>query len=153
AGMSPLGIGTDIGGSIRIPAHFSGICGLKPTLDRWPNRGANTALAGQEAVRGQIGPMARSARDLGWLMAALDPRALSALDPRVPPLEMADPSGVGLGRVRVGYYVEGGVVRSSRAVVRAVRRAAEALAGHVSSVAEYTPPGIVGAIEGYFAAL
>ncbi len=40
AGMSPLGMGSDIGGSIRIPCHFSGIAGLKPTVDRWSNRGS-----------------------------------------------------------------------------------------------------------------
>ena len=62
AGMSPLGVGTDVGGSIRVPAHFSGIAGLKPTLDRWSNGGSNTALRGQEAVRSQVGPMARTAR-------------------------------------------------------------------------------------------
>src|SRR5690606_15576827 len=60
AGMSPMGIGTDIGGSIRIPAHFCGIAGLKPTMDRWSNRGSQAGLPGQEVVRAQVGPMART---------------------------------------------------------------------------------------------
>jgi fatty acid amide hydrolase len=64
AGLSPCGIGTDIGGSIRIPAHFCGLAGLKPTVDRWSNRGSNGAATGQEMVRSQIGPLARSSSDL-----------------------------------------------------------------------------------------
>ena len=60
AGLSPLGVGTDIGGSIRVPAHFCGIAGFKPTLDRLPMRGIGTGIAGQEAVRAMCGPMART---------------------------------------------------------------------------------------------
>ncbi len=76
AGMSPLGVGTDIGGSIRTPAHFCGICGFKPTLDRLPMRGYQTVLAGQEAVRGMGGPLARTVDDSVLFFRSLDPRAL-----------------------------------------------------------------------------
>ena len=77
SGQSPWGIGTDIGGSIRIPCHFCGIAGLKPTVDRWSNRGSATGVLGQELVRAQMGPMARRVEDLALLMRAVDP-ALSA---------------------------------------------------------------------------
>jgi fatty acid amide hydrolase len=153
AGMSPLGVGTDIGGSIRVPAHFTGTVGLKPTLDRWINKGMTSALVGQEAIRGQCGPMARSARDLQILLDALDPRRMSALDPRVPPLPFEDPSRVDLSKVRVGFYIEDGLIPPSRAVARAVTQAASALRGVASSVAPFTPPGIEEAIYAYFAAL
>lgn len=153
AGMSPLGVGTDIGGSIRVPAHFTGITGLKPTLDRWTNKGQSTALVGQEAVRGQSGPMARSARDLSLLMTALDPRRMSAADPRVPPLPFEDPSRVDVGKLRIGFYIEDGLILPSAAVARAVMQAASALQGLGVSVVPFTPPGIEDAIYTYFAAL
>ncbi len=153
AGMSPLGFGTDIGGSIRVPAHFTGICGLKPTLDFWTNKGSNTALAGQEAVRGQIGPMARTVADLVMAMTALDPRQLSRIDPRVPPITFSDPSSIEVPKLRVGVLVDDGWVRPSAAVARAVHRAAEALRTRGCSIVPFTPPGTDAAIEHYFAAL
>ncbi len=85
AGLSPLGIGTDIGGSIRIPAHFCGIVGFKPTLDTWSNRGSNTAIKGQELVRAQIGTLSRSVEDVQLLWRNVDVSQMAAGDPLVPP--------------------------------------------------------------------
>jgi fatty acid amide hydrolase len=153
AGMSPLGVGTDIGGSIRVPAHFSGIAGLKPTLDRWTNKGSNGALLGQEAVRSQIGPMARTARDVALLFGAVDPRRMAALDPRVPPLSLRDPAAIDVRGLRVGFFVDDGLVPVSRAVARAVEIAVAALRSIGVAVVAFTPPGIIEAIYGYFAAL
>lgn len=153
AGMSPLGIGTDIGGSIRVPAHFTGTAGLKPTLDRWINAGAVGALTGQEAVRGQVGPMARTAKDVALLMGALDPRRMSALDPRVPPLPMADPARVDLSKLRVGFAIDDGLIPPSNAVARAVSQALEALRGRVAGISPFRAPGVPDSIYNYFAAL
>lgn len=55
---SPLGVGTDIGGSIRIPAAVNGIFGLKPSAGRFSLLGGRPGLAGQEAIKSVIGPMA-----------------------------------------------------------------------------------------------
>ncbi|PWZ03015.1 amidase [Testicularia cyperi] len=54
---SPLGVGTDIGGSIRIPCSFTGLWGLKPSFGRFPTHGCRSGLAGQEAVMSINGPM------------------------------------------------------------------------------------------------
>ncbi|KYF77638.1 hypothetical protein BE20_36210 [Sorangium cellulosum] len=153
AGMSPLGIGTDIGGSIRVPAHCCGIAGMKPTLDRWTNLGSNTALLGQEAIRSQVGPMARSARDLALVMSELDPATMAALDVRVPPFPFTEPASVEVARLRVGFYCDDGLVPSSTAVARAVVKAASALRARGATVVPFTPPGIPDAVYGYFAAL
>jgi fatty acid amide hydrolase len=153
AGMSPLGVGTDIGGSIRVPAHFSGIAGLKPTLDRWTNKGSNSALLGQEVIRSQVGPMARTARDVALVMGALDPRAMSVLDPRVPPLAVPDVAGVDVARLRVGVHVDDGLVPPSAAVARAVREAAEALRSRGATVVDFTPPGLPDVIYDYLGAM
>ncbi|MEJ7734043.1 MAG: amidase family protein, partial [Polyangiaceae bacterium] len=153
AGMSPLGVGTDIGGSIRVPAHFTGTAGLKPTLDRWINQGSNTAFFGQEVIRGQCGPMARSARDVAFFFEALDPRAMSALDPRVPPLLPDRAADVDVSALRIGWYADDGVIPASAAVSRAVRRAAEALRGRVGEVTMFVPPRMLEMTFTYMAAL
>src|SRR4051794_10668245 len=65
AGMSPLGVGSDSGGSIRLPAHFCGVAGLKPTNGRIPNTGVFNHPGGLFSdPRTQIGPLARSVEDL-----------------------------------------------------------------------------------------
>lgn len=140
SGQSPLGIGTDIGGSIRIPAHFCGIFGLKPTVDRWSNRGSATAIPGQEFVRAQMGPMARTAADLALLMRAVDPQLSAALDPAVPPFAVGDPAGCDLRGLRVGMFCDDGFLPANPALQRAVREAAEALRAAGATVVDYTPP-------------
>jgi len=86
---SPLGLGSDIGGSVRLPATACGICALKPTTGRLTTRGHFNPLEGQEAVRMQPGPMARTVEDL-----ALAYRILVAAGH-----DAADPSGAGFAVV------------------------------------------------------
>lgn len=153
SGCSPLGIGTDIGGSIRIPAHFTGICGLKPTVDRWSTRGMNGAVEGQEVVRAQMGPMARSVRDLALVMRALDPARQARRDPAVPPLPIGDPLSVSLKGLRIGYFRDDGYLRPTPAMPRAVDEAAAALKAAGATLVEYTPPASQELIYLWFAVL
>lgn len=140
SGMSPCGIGTDIGGSIRIPAHFCGICGFKPTLDRWSNRGSQTAVPGQELVRAQMGPLARRMQDLTLLMRAVSQKRLAELDPQVAPLAVGDPAALDLAGLRVGFYEDDGYLSPARSLRRAVRLAREALEDAGVTLVEYQPP-------------
>ncbi|MEO8713556.1 MAG: amidase [Acetobacteraceae bacterium] len=71
AGLSALEIGTDIGGSIRVPAHFCGIFGHKPTWGLCPPRGHSLAEAAAWTDISVLGPLARSARDLALALDAL----------------------------------------------------------------------------------
>lgn len=71
AGCSFAGIGSDGGGSIRVPAHFTGICGLKPTPGRVPATGHEPACLGPFSLIGVVGPMARSVADLRGLFEVL----------------------------------------------------------------------------------
>jgi fatty acid amide hydrolase len=137
AGLSPLGIGSDIGGSIRVPAHFCGIAGFKPTLDRLPMRGVAAGIPGQEAVRAMCGPLARTVRDLQLFFSALDPQRLSTLDGRVPPLAFREE---GLRGARVGMFLDDGIVPLSASVARAVRRAGDALRSRGCEVVPWDPP-------------
>jgi fatty acid amide hydrolase len=151
--MSPLGVGTDIGGSIRTPAHFCGVFGLKPTLDRLPMKGYRTVLAGQEAVRGMGGPLARTAADIALFFRALDPGRLAALDPRVPPARWEAPESVRIHRLRVGMYLDDGVLTASRSIVRAVERAAQALRARGAHVESFEPPDVRTLLAAYLGAL
>jgi fatty acid amide hydrolase len=153
AGMSPLGIGTDIGGSIRTPAHFCGVVGFKPSLDRLPMRGYRTVLAGQEAVRGMGGPLARTVRDVRLFFGALDRLDLASLDPRVPPVPRGEAEGARLEGLRVGFYTDDGVLAPSKAVSRAVGRAVEVLRARGCSVQPFAPPDVRDVLATYLGAL
>lgn len=61
---SALGVGTDIGGSVRIPAAYCGLYGLKGSVARLPHSGLLGSHDGMDAIVGCVGPLARSARDL-----------------------------------------------------------------------------------------
>jgi fatty acid amide hydrolase len=116
-------------------------------------RGYRTVLAGQEAVRGMGGPIARTVGDLALLFRALDGRALAGLDPRVPPLAWEEPGGVRLEGLRVGFYCEDGVLAPSKALSRAVQRAAEVLRTRGCTVVSFEPADVRGVLAAYLGAL
>ncbi len=153
SGSSPAGLGTDIGGSIRNPAAWCGICGLKPTAGRWSMVGVAGGQPGQEAIRGQAGPMARTVADVVMLMKALSPERQHALDSLVPPIPFVDPTTVDLSKITVGYYEDDGIFTPAASVRRAVREAVEALRAAGVKVVPYTPPRSWDMFEDYFGLL
>jgi aspartyl-tRNA(Asn)/glutamyl-tRNA(Gln) amidotransferase subunit A len=136
AGMVPLALGTDGGGSIRIPCGFCGLPGIKPTFGRvpaWPASPYGTVA--------HVGPMARSVTDLALLldvMAEPDARDWTALPP--PERSFRDGLGDGVRGLRVAFSPDLGHVTVDAEIATLVARAAEALAALGAHV-ERADPG------------
>ncbi|HVQ39105.1 MAG TPA: amidase [Pyrinomonadaceae bacterium] len=131
--ISPGGIGSDLAGSIRIPSHFCGIAGLKPTVGRVPGDGQFPPNTGPYSLGAVIGPMARSVDDLRVLFRALAGIKNSSGDP-----DLAHP----LSGARVSWYADDGVSPVTVETRQAVETAAKILARSGLIVAETRPPGI-----------
>lgn len=147
---SALGLGSDLGGSIRQPAHACGICGLKPTTGRLTTQGALLNLNGMEAIGVQPGPMARSVADLTLAMRVLVAPAGDYTDPTLPPAPFSCEDAPGGRPPRVGYFEDDGYFAPSPAVRRAVREAADALRQSGANVRSFVAPDIHEAMQVYF---
>jgi len=125
SGCSMGGVGSDGGGSIRTPAHFSGICGLKPTPGRIPAAGHFPSGAGAFGWIGVVGPMARTVADLRLLfevMAGPDPGdALSA------PVPVRQIAGDALRGLRIGILENPELGRATPETLSTIRRATQYL--------------------------
>lgn len=140
SGQTPLAVGTDVGGSIRIPAAFCGVAGLKPTAGRWSNVGSRSILRGQPVVRPQMGPMARTVDDLVLLFRAIEPTVIAAEDPEVVPLGLGDPDQVDVRGLRVGFYDDDGFLSPATSMKRGVHEAMAHLERAGVTLVPYAPP-------------
>ena len=125
AGLSAAGFGSDSGGSVRVPAHFTGICSLKPTPGRIPGRGHLPPCVGPFSILGVIGPMARTMADVTLLFRALSGQ--DQLDPVSPPLALRQPTLDDLRKNTVGFFEDDGLVPVTQETRAAVNAAAQAL--------------------------
>ncbi|XP_057385660.1 fatty-acid amide hydrolase 1 isoform X3 [Balaenoptera acutorostrata] len=150
AGGSPLGLGTDIGGSIRFPSAFCGICGLKPTGNRISKSGLKGCVYGQVAVRLSVGPMARDVESLALCLRALLCEDMFHLDPTVPPLPFREEVYTSSQPLRVGYYETDNYTMPTPAMTRALLETKKRLeaAGHTSlQLVPFLPSNIPHALE------
>lgn len=144
--LSPASLGSDLVGSIRIPAHFCGVAGLFPTPGRFPGGGHFPPTEGALAAGASVGPLARRVDDLSLLFDALAREDNShnssfAHGPGQPVSETQ------LRGLRVGYYTDDGVVRVTAETKGAVESAARALAEAGMETFEACPPEMARATE------
>lgn len=136
--LSPAGLGSDLSGSIRVPAHFCGIGGLKPTTARVSMDGHTPAASGVVALGASIGPMARRVEDLALLFKVLaEPTQFEAAQNET---GIQDPTLV--RGLRVAWYIDDGGTAVSDEIRAAVHSAAQALAGAGLQTIETVPPGV-----------
>lgn len=144
AGCVVAGVGSDGGGSIRVPAHFTGICGLKPTPGRIPATQHFPQCVGPSAMLGVVGPMARTIADLKIMLAVMS--GYDAGDPMsadfVPPEGQYDPK-----RCRIACLSDSALGKVSAETRAALYAAAAALERAGCMVEEFTPAGLEEAEE------
>ena len=123
--MSAAGLGSDSGGSVRLPAHFTGICSLKPTPGRVPGRGHLPPCVGPFSVLGAVGPMARTIEDVVLMFETLSGQDdCDPISARVPLLR---PKLSELRERTVGYFEDDGLVSVTRETRLAIQYAVGAL--------------------------
>ncbi|KAM4045150.1 vitamin D3 hydroxylase-associated protein-like [Anomaloglossus baeobatrachus] len=152
-GGSILGIGTDIGGSIRLPSSFCGIAGFKPTANRLSVSGVRHCVEGMTAVPLCIGPMARDVDSLVLSMRALWCDELFQLDSSVPPIHFNEKTFCSAAPLRIGYYSEDGYFLANPGMRRVLLEAKQLLeeAGH--QLVPFQPPKANNALEMFLKAI
>jgi Asp-tRNA(Asn)/Glu-tRNA(Gln) amidotransferase A subunit family amidase len=145
AGMSAGGVGSDGGGSIRVPAHFSGICGLKPTPGRIPSTGHFPASGGPFALIGVVGPMARGVADVTALFEVM--QGPDDGDTGAAPVALRWPNDDEVRNLRIGYFEDDGCTPVTPETRAAVRTAAEALRSAGFQVEPFRPQDLEAARE------
>lgn len=145
AGMSPIEIGADLGGSIRLPSHFSGIAGLRTTTGRAPMTGYFPPSVGWVRLFSASGPMARSVADLAAALPVISGPDWS--DSAVEDVPLRDPKAVSVKGLRVAVHTDNGIMPPSADTKAVVMNAAKALADAGAVVEEARPTGIEQCLE------
>jgi fatty acid amide hydrolase len=148
---SPLGIGSDIGGSIRIPAHFCGVFGFKPTPGRVTGKGVTMQSlryeVGESNIRATIGPLARCTDDLVLVMRSLLQENMWSNDPELVRQPWRDELFKDKKRLTIGFYTNDNWFPPAPACIRAVNEAAEILRKLGHTVIPYTPIDVPEAVR------
>jgi amidase len=141
ASGSPFDIGSDTGGSIRLPAHFCGIAGLKPTSGRVPRTGhvVPFGLGAVDALT-QNGPMARYVADLALILPLI--AGVDGHDPGIVPVPLGEPHRVALQGLRVAVHTDNGIKTPTPDIIAAVNNAAQTLAAAGLIVTEDRPAAL-----------
>jgi fatty acid amide hydrolase len=149
-GGSPLGLGTDLGGSIRVPSTSCGIAGFKPTTGRTPDAGRYSVPIGQRAIVSQVGVLARTVSDVALGLEIIN----GGRNPNVePPIALGDPATVDVSQLCVAYYANDGTLQVAPAVRRTVLEAVDILQNRGAQVTAWTPPDVSHALDLFYGIL
>jgi fatty acid amide hydrolase 2 len=151
SGGSPFGLGTDIGGSIRLPAFFNGVFGHKPSCGVVPNSGHFPSADGDAARLLAVGPICRRAEDLMPVLRVL--AGPDGVDPLTREVELGDPEAVALSDLDVVVSERAWYVPVSRDLREARERAADVLRGAGARVRHETMKSMRRALELYLLTL
>jgi len=146
AGGSPIGVGTDIGGSLRIPAAFCGICSIKPTMGRTIDMTRFTDEVVDISIKSVTGALGNYAEDLQLFLEIMNDAAASKW--KVEPLQ--DFKDVDISKLKIGYYLTDGIVEPMPAIKRAILESVQKMKDLGAEVIEYTPPNLLEIEELFF---
>ena len=135
---SPLGLGTDAGGSIRIPAHFCGLAAIKPTSGRVPRTGQFPQPMGARAPVFHVSLIARHVEDLALALPIIS--GPDFRDNSIVGMPLLDPKAVTLSGLRLAFFEDDGVASPTREIAAAVRDSARAFADAGVKVEEKRTP-------------
>lgn len=142
-GGSRIGVGSDVAGSVRAPAHYSGCYALRCSTGRWPKLGVSTSMYGQEGVPSVFSPMARTLMDLTYFTRSVVQMQPWKYDPSVHPIQWrSDVESEYQSRkpLKVGVMRTDDVVDPAPACARALDMAVDALKSQGHEVFDVTPP-------------
>jgi amidase len=145
AGGSAFDIGSDYGGSIRMPSHNNGTCGLKPTFGRVPRTGHIVDFGGIFDSWQEIGPLARRVEDLNLITSII--AGPDYKDAAMVPMPWNDPASVDVKGLRVAFYAENGVAEITPETVEAVKKSAGYFSEAGCAVKEDQPRDLVFAMD------
>jgi len=140
AAGSPFGLGSDAGGSVRFPAHCTGIASIKPTSGRVPRTGHFPGPGGLLDSLWQIGPLARYVEDLELVLPVI--AGVDWRDAAVVPMPLGDACQIDVKKLRVAFHTDNGIATPTPPTAETVRKAARALVEAGIRVEEVRPPGI-----------
>lgn len=144
AAGSPIGIASDSGGSLRLPAHYCGVAALKPTAGWIPSTGAYGLVGGLLDPRSQVGPMARYVNDLALVLPILcGPDGIDSNVIPMPPRRRRPK----LRGLKVAWYADDGIAPANKPTTEAVKAAVKALADAGCRTTEERPAGLAQANE------
>lgn len=149
SGGSPIGLGTDLGGSIRVPAAFCGICGIKPTTERAVDFTRVIENPPKLAFDSAIGILANHAEDLQLFLGIIN--EVSQSRGNIKPLK--DFRDIDIPKLKIGYFLNDGLFEPMLAMNRAVKEAVECLEISGAQVTEFKVPDLAEAEEIFFKTL
>ncbi|KZF18934.1 acetamidase [Xylona heveae TC161] len=142
---SIIGVGTDIGGSIRVPAAFNFLYGLKPSHGRLPYAKMANSMGGQETVHSVCGPICHSVQDMKLFVTSVLSNEPWKYDSKVVPLpwrqseEDTIKAKINSSGLRIGYYNFDGNVLPHPPILRGIQTVVSALREHGHTVIDWTP--------------
>ena len=142
SGGSPFDMGSDTGGSIRLPAHVCGIAGIKPNSGRVSRTGhiVPFGMGALDALT-QIGPLARYVEDLALTLPII--AGVDWIDPGIVPMPLGDPDVVELKSLRVAVYTDNGITAPTPETAETVNAVAQALGDMGMGVTEDRPAALI----------
>ena len=141
AGGSPIGLGTDIGGSVRIPAAFNGICSIKPTTERAIDQARFLERPLDLPIKSVTGILANHAEDLQLFLDIINTASVEKTQP------LKDFKEVDCSKLKVGYILSDHLFEPSNSIKRGVLESVEKLKSLGIETTLFEPPNMAEAEE------